>query len=162
MRHALFLCTWVLGAELMAPSLKGKCFTDRATSPVPTSIPFRLISVFWMTLLLLFILSILYAYVGFVWIHVCIPCSGLLPESRRRHQVLWNWSYRCFWANREVLAAKRRSFARAMSDLNHRANSSSLTWSCLKEAFASWEIPDVCTKVGQRHVGHIQLPVTLW
>lgn len=36
MHHALLLCACVLGTELGSPSLKGKCFIDRAISPVPT------------------------------------------------------------------------------------------------------------------------------
>lgn len=54
--------------------------------------------------------------------HVCIPSVCLmLPEDRRGHQILWNWSYRHVWTTMLVLGPKPQSSARETRTVSCRA-----------------------------------------
>lgn len=56
---------------------------------------------------------------------ICAPlCVTLSVETRRRYQILSNWSYRWLKAIMWVLGFEPKTSARATNALNHRASTS--------------------------------------
>lgn len=106
--------------------LRGKSFSDRATSPAHTYISFLAWTQFSWWLLCCYL-----TYLHFM-------CTSVLQEyTSLYHAHAWclepeqapgDWSYRWFWGTVWVMATKPRSSARTISAFNHRTNSNPFTW----------------------------------
>lgn len=86
--------------------LKAKFFSLKSSSLIPLLCLFCLWMIFWKI---------------FTWLRVFLACMWMLhvctvtTETRRRHWILWNCSYRWWWTIMWVLRTKPKSLAKATS-----------------------------------------------
>lgn len=54
-----------------------------------------------------FLIKKMYEYRSFTWKYLCaLHVDSVLPESRKGHQIFWNWIGRWLWAPTEMLVLK--------------------------------------------------------